>query len=237
MKDSYIIDPYGTKQRIANLDTLRELAVAGVIHAGTLILDEATGKMFVAGTHPYLKGKCKLAPTPPPAPPVAQPAPPLPEAFAPPSGQEYVFGEMTRQYKNLVYWQIAGLTILLDGPILLIFLFWTKLIYPVLAFSVLFPVMTAVVPLFACGGLVYALFKKPSLRHGIATMGIDSQQWARSMEHPLKVFWIASGAFTGIVVFIALIWALTHPGELRGEPINQRTSPTLYEYEYQRRGY
>lgn len=144
---------------------------------------------------------------------------------------------MTRQYRNLVFWQIAGLAILLDGPILLIFLYWTGLIYAVGIAAILFPVMVAVFPTFACGGLIYALFKKPSLRQSIAAMGIDPQKWSRSMEHPLKIFWIVSAAFTAFIVIAATVVALVNAGQARGERLNHRTSPTLYEYEYQRRNF
>lgn len=87
MNKGYILDPYGKKQRIADLDTLKELAISGVIHAGTVIHDEAANKVFVAGSHPFLKGKCKPAPT---APPGAQ-SPPVPP---PPSSASQVINDI-----------------------------------------------------------------------------------------------------------------------------------------------
>lgn len=262
MNDGYEIDPLEKKQRVPDLDTLGELARAGAIHAGTLIRDIRTRKMFLAGDHPYLKDKVRPAPDPPR--PVAPPPQPLsahplaqnvarmtaPEPITVrrsqvPAAQQFAFDEMTRQYRTLVYWQIAGLVILLDGPILLIFLLLTPLYQLLMLATVAYPVLLAFLPTFALGGLVYALFRKPTLRQSVAAMQVDALAWARPMEKPLRVFWISTAAFTGIVVVFAILVSAVNGVKKnvaekqeeeetrRAQQINQQNSPTLYRYDFQ----
>lgn len=60
-----IILPTGVEGNVGDLDTLRELADSGAIHAGTPIHDTVSGRTFAAGEHPFLSGRLRPPPMPP----------------------------------------------------------------------------------------------------------------------------------------------------------------------------
>lgn len=70
-----VIMANGKEAAVGDLDTLRELANSGAIHAGSPIHDVKGKRDFLAGEHPFLKGIVKPDPTPPLPSPAASPAP------------------------------------------------------------------------------------------------------------------------------------------------------------------
>lgn len=207
MKDGYTIDPLGKKQRVTGLDTLAELARAGAIHAGTLVQDEATGKMFLAENHPFLKGKCIPAPatasnplaTPPPAPRPSGPAAGHAPQFSAPSvhaggasqGNAFVSEEMVRQFVACNWWIFWG--------VLALFGFFTSII------SIVF--------------FIYAIIRKQGIRQRAAELGIDPDEIATAASARfwqtggpiLKVFGILAACLVGLFVFVGLIGAGCSP--------------------------
>lgn len=141
--------------------------------------------------------------------------------------------ELTNQYRVLVGWQIAGFLLVLDGTMLLCFLYFTGLMPVVMAASVLFPVAVALLPTVSLIGLGHAVFRKPALRQKIAEMGVNSSEWARPLEAPLRAFWIGTGIFTFAMLLVGVLLVSSRGQQERGEDYTQRTSPTLYEREYQ----
>lgn len=165
---------------------------------------------------------------------ILPPAQPFTGTF--PEQNLHVATELASQYRLLVIWQIVGLLLILDGPILLLFLYFTGLLPIIAAASILFPVAVAAFPTAVVIGLIYAAIRKPALRQRIAEMGVSAGDWARPMERPIRRFWIATVIFTAAILLLsAILSAVRHHQGSDHTRYTQRTSPTLYEWDYQRR--
>jgi hypothetical protein len=184
----------------------------------------------------YVPRAAQYVPQAPHVFPTPSPATPSAEVLVPVQ-HLHVATEITNQYRTLVRWQILGFLLVLDGPILLCFLWFTNLLPMVMAASVLFPVAVAIFPTAALIGLIHSVFRKPALRQKIAEMGVDSTKWATPLEAHLRAFWIATATFTGAIIALGVILALMGDKEKQAQrQYDQRSSPTLYEWDYQRRG-
>lgn len=179
------------------------------------------------------------APKPPQAPPAVQPGATQSRdsQVMVPVKHLHVATEITNQYRTLVKWQILGFVVVLDGPILLLFLLFTGFLQPLLGASVLFPVAVGLLPTAGIIGLIHAVFRKPALRQKIAEMGVDATRWADPLEKPLRTFWIVTATFTGAMLALGAILAATASKTERDEAsrINQRNSPTVYDWGFQGR--
>lgn len=170
------------------------------------------------------------------APPAPMPQQPPPGFVAVPSQHLNTIEELTEQYKTLIRWQIFGFIFILDGPVLLLALAISGLFVPVLTASILFPVAASLLPTAALIGLIHAVFRKPAIRQKLAEMGVNASEWVRPLEAPLRAFWIFTAAFTGAIVMVSTLLYVFKGGRGEEQEIDQRTSPTLYEYDYQKRG-